>query len=216
MNVWFATPSANTELASSTFKAWKDRGYKTAAMIDPGAAEPEHVDLIVRCERYLGWGWANNRLCEKLPDIDWMVFGGDDVLPDKRHADEIAAECTEHFGGTLGVMQPVGDPMHAYQIKDFCGSPWIGREFRRRANRGFGPFWESYRHFFDDNELQQVAILNKCLWQREDLTHFHNHWSRRNIPKYPHMKPKEGWWAISQKIFEARKSAGFPGSELIP
>ena len=215
-DIWFATPSANVELASGTFKAWQEAGYKTAALIDPGCPEPSNVDLLVRCDHYYGYGWANNLLSSKLTDVDWIVFGGDDGLPDPNHKpQDIARECTQHFNGTFGVMQPIGEEWLNRCIATFCGSPWIGKEFRRRANQGHGPYWEAYRHYYDDTELQNRAIAFNCFWQRSDLSHYHNHWTRRLIDRPKHLIDKAALEAMSRDLFLKRCVDGFPGSELI-
>jgi hypothetical protein len=65
---------------------------------------------------YNGWARSVNLLIQDLlftsyhDTPDWFVTGGDDYLPDPtHHPDQIAAELTDHFKGTFGVMQPTGD-----------------------------------------------------------------------------------------------------------
>jgi hypothetical protein len=132
----------------------------------------------------------------------------------------------------FGVMQPTGDrwgenepwaraafPDAPAYIDRICGSPWIGREFARRVNQGKGPFWREYFHMFADEELQNVAARLGLLWQRRDLIHFHEHPMREG-----RMATQADWqkeiyssehWQASKTLFESRKAAGFPGSELI-
>ena len=120
------------------------------------------------------------------PSCDWTVAAGDDTEPDMNHrADEIAQECTEHFGGTWGVMQACGDDWAdsaGRMILRIAGSPWIGRDFAERINGGRGPYWEQYAHCFLDNEIMEVAQKYGVFWQRPDLTHRHNHWMRDKQP----------------------------------
>lgn len=130
---------------------------------------------------------------------------------------------------TFGVMQPTGDRWGADEpwakamfpdapayIDRICGSPWIGREFARRMNQGKGPFWPEYFHMHADEELQCVAQRMGVLWQRPDLTHFHDHPRRDGISRTPDFAQEiysAPHWEASKKLFESRKAADFPGSE---
>lgn len=180
------------------------------------------------------------------PSAEWFVGGGDDTDPDAtKTANEIARQCSDEFRErhieatgetfnihpTLGVMQPTGDRWGAEEpwakamfpdapayIDRLCGSPWIGREFARRANRGAGPFWPEYKHMFADEELQEVAKRLGVLWQRPDLTHHHEHARRDGVSRTPDFATEiysAPHWAASKALFESRKAAGFPGSELL-
>ena len=196
---------------------------------------------------YPGYAQATNALIAEVlardPSCDWCVAGGDDIDPDANHtADEIAAQCSEHFArihtqnrgdwaaedyrrlATWGVMQPTGDRFDGGSIDRICGSPWLGREFCRRVNQGRGPFWPEYTHMFSDEELQNVAVKLGVLWQRPDLIHYHNHFQRvpgtdfgQRATTPPHLaeaySPEH--WRKYKALFEARKATGFPGSEVI-
>ena len=197
---------------------------------------------------YPGFQVASNRLIREVfeqdPDCDWVVSAGDDTDPDqKKRADEIADECSRYFSdpvymshcdtyaATFGVMQPTGDrwgseepwarQMHPTQpayIDRICGSPWIGREYARRINGGKGPFWEEYGHMFADEEMQNVALNYGVLWQRRDLTHFHDHCKRDGVDRTPAFlveaySPQH--WEKNKAVFTRRKAAGFPRSEPI-
>jgi hypothetical protein len=178
---------------------------------------------------------------EQDHECDWIVIGGDDVFPDPtKRADEIAEECTEYFvnphpsrfnPGTFGVMQPTGDRWGAEEvwararfpdspayIDRVAGSAWIGREFCQRAYGGNGPLWHEYFHMFVDEELQQVAEKLGVFWQRRDLTQHHAHWGRDGFthaaPDFLREANSGGHWAKFQTLFNARKNAGFPGSEV--
>lgn len=188
------------------------------------------------------------------PSADWFVTGGDDVDSDPtKTADQIAAECRGFFMAramhrvdfdrqsesgmisqlnrwmTFGVMQPTGDRWGDRQgayIDRVAGSPWIGREFARRAYRGNGPYWPEYTHMGVDEELQAVAAKLGVFWQRPDLTHYHDHWGRAappatighrsNMPAFLEPANTQAEWDRYKSIFAARAAAGFPGSEVIP
>ena len=185
--------------------------------------------------------------------FEWAVIAGDDIFPDpNKSAEEIAVECSEHFAGyklgaavhledyarhaTFGVMQPTGDrfgeernakdpAMRGAYIDRVCGSAWVGREFCARINRGRGPLWPEYTHQFVDEELQNIALKYGVLWQRRDLTHYHDHWGRpkqgqtmgdmRNMPEFLKEANSQEHWRKYRNLFETRRNAGFPGSEPI-
>jgi len=253
MSVWFAVPSKRPPAeAVACLRKWKERGYNTIIMVDAqdvpawafgdhgvGAVDLMHVPALPG--RYPGYAQAVNTLVRQVlhedPKCDWIVTGGDDVFPDPNHtADEIAAQCSEHFGGkrlskpgdwtTFGVMQPTGDrwgeeepyarqmwPDAPAMIDRICGSPWMGRSFCERINQGNGPLWPEYFHNWVDEELQNVAIKYGCFWQRRDLTHYHNHCVRTTGQWAPHLAGATADYHKFEPLFRARKAAGFPGSE---
>lgn len=108
-------------------------------------------------------------------------------------------------------------------IDRVCGSPWIGREFARRMYQGNGPYWPEYTHMGVDEELQEVALKLGVLWQRPDLTHYHNHWGRprggakygdqANMPAFLEHANSGPEWDRYKRILTARRAAGFPGHE---
>ena len=231
MSVWLCLPSARAD--SGTIPAWTVAGYRTAIWRDPGSPEIE-ADIIVH-GKYPGYYMACNILMRAVLTLDkacgWCVCAGDDTLPEPIMApDSIALSCEAHFGGTFGVMQPTGDnwsDFHAGKmsriIERIAGSPWIGRDFARRAYGGNGPYWTGYFHCGGDEELQCVAQKLGAYWQRPDLTHYHQHWARQNqcSPK-PLVPPahlaratSQGEWAHYLQEFGSRKADGFPGSEPI-
>jgi len=202
-------------------------------------------------DTYPGYAQAANSLIASVlkvdPSCDWCVATGDDTFPDMGHrADEIASQCSEHFRKlalskllgdrkecfiaamedgvklqTFGVCQPTGDRFAEGSIDRICGSPWLGREFCRRINQGRGPFWPEYTHCFGDEELQNVAEKLGILWQRRDLIHYHQHYTRvpgRDIGQVkappPHLveATSAAHWVKYKALFEKRKAEGFPGS----
>ena len=124
---------------------------------------------------------------------------------------------------TFGVMQPTGDPWSDHQgriIERIAGSPWLGREWCRRAYAGKGPLWPEYTHCFADEELQLVAQRYGVFWQRPDLTQHHDNWARArgnpaDRPAFLDEANSPEHWRKYQALFNKRKAAGFPGSELI-
>jgi hypothetical protein len=118
---------------------------------------------------------------------------------------------------TFGVMQPTGDRWSDHLgviIERICGSPFLGREFCRRINQGEGPFWREYRHNWADEELQLVAQKLGVLWQRPDLIHLHRHSLRHPGGQWaPHQQGFSRDYREFQPLFNARKAAGFPGSQ---
>jgi hypothetical protein len=124
---------------------------------------------------------------------------------------------------TFGVLQPTGDVFAGRQIERICGSPWIGREFALRVNQGKGPLWPEYKHMFVDEEIMEVAKKYGVLWQRRDLTHHHNHWTRNGdqadyskpLPAFLREANSPEHWKKYGDLFRERKRNGFPGSELL-
>jgi len=193
--------------------------------------------------------WLVNEAMVCDPSCEWFVTGGDDVSPDLAHSpEEIAESCTKEFWkrnlfamsiertdrlGTMGVMQPTGDrwgadepwarknwPQAPAYIDRICGSPWMGREFCRRANAGKGPLCEDYEHMYVDEHLQEYAKQLGILWQRPDLIQYHHHALRGGKPQSslpPHLKCRyEGsHFKDAKAIFDRHMAAKFAGLEPI-
>jgi hypothetical protein len=235
VSVWLCIPSARpTEEAEQVLKLWRERGYSIALWRD-------HFNISTY--QYPGYAAAVNALIRSVlkgvPDAEWFICAGDDIEPDANHsAEEIARECSHHFGtlhdtpnfecSTFGVMQPTGDRWGDHErhmgergsayIDRVCGSPWMGREFCRRMYQGNGPLFEGYFHMGEDEELQAVAQKLGVLWQRPDLIHFHRHWARKNksrddMPKFLERANSAEEWQKYKQIFAERKALGFPGHE---
>jgi hypothetical protein len=225
MSVWFCIPSARPRAeAQPVLDCWRQMGYRIALLRQ---GETIDADLVIETHHYYGWARSINTLSRLVfhadRDAHWIVSGGDDTEPDAVHgAEEIAHQCTVHFGGTFGVMQPTGDRWADGSIDRICGSPWLGRDFCTRMYGGNGPMYDGYRHMCADDELQQVAQLLGVLWQRRDLTHLHRHYFRTAsdgvnygavIP--PHMTEwnSAAHWAEARFLFEGRRLSGFPGHD---
>lgn len=181
------------------------------------------------------------------PEVDWICTGGDDTFPDpNKTGDEIAAELSQDFAikamlqglssdeefakgcptrekvSTFGVCQPTGDRWAdnlGVIIERIAGSPWLGREWCRRANAGKGPLWPEFAHMFVDEHCMQYAQSLGVFLQRPDLTHHHAHAQRdgKSQPA-PHMKEwnSQKHWQESKAIFERLKSTNFAECQPIP
>jgi hypothetical protein len=240
---WLCIPSAR-EYHESTVRLWSAQGYGVALFRDAGS--PDVTCELLQVGKYEGYAKAVNGLVLTVLEMDqeceWTIAAGDDVEPELNYtASHLAEQLTAHFGGTLGVCQftadrwgdtprsraQFGENRGAY-IDRVCGSAWIGREFARRVNQGNGPLWPEYKHQFVDEELQEVATRLGVFWQRPDLIQLHRHWGRGpdeapNMPgdrnKMPDFLTEANsteHWAKYKKLFDTRKAAGFPGSELLP
>jgi hypothetical protein len=238
VSVWVVFPSAApVEQARRYVAAWRERGYRVMVMVDDD--RKLGADFGVWSAGYGGYARAVNKLAHAvLGDLgeawnggggDWVVAAADDVWPGDHDPEQVARECEEHFGGTLGVMQPTGDPWRDHGIEKYAGSPWLGREWCERAYGGRGPLNPDYYHFYCDTELQQVAQRCGVFWQRRDLTHWHYQWKRPpdgvegvtneegykiGMQRPEHGKPARARWQRDHDLFHARQEAGFPGSEL--
>lgn len=233
-SVWVTVPSKRPpEHLAKWAAAWRGQGYSIAVWRD----SPLGIDLSIAdwwdgCIPYPGYSVATNRLIQhviKDRGAQWCIIGGDDVYPDPDHtADEIAAQCEAHFGGTFGVLQCTGDrwgddersrdqygaDRGAY-IDRIAGSAWIGREFAQRVYQGRGPIWPEFWHMFGDEHLQCVAEKLGVFWQRRDLTQRHEHWARGDgrtrddMPEFLSKANSPEHWQESKAIFERLKAGGF-------
>ena len=65
MKLWYAIPTANTPLANKTLRAWQQKGFLTAALVD-GKTEAPNADLIIRADRYEGYYRSVNLLAREI------------------------------------------------------------------------------------------------------------------------------------------------------
>jgi hypothetical protein len=220
--VLFAIPVARTVVpeAHRCFELWKKMGYRTAALVEMETEDPG-ADSVLRVPEYRGWAWAVNLLARSQWFhwdfcYDWLVTGGHDVHPDPRmRAEDIAIRCEREFNGTFGVMQPAGDAYGALEHDPIlaCVSPWIGREFVCQVNRGKGPLWEEYHHFYADGELMHVARRLGVLRVWKDLSQYHDHYLRRGEGAPAHLLKGQGLVQQDAATYARRMATGFPGSE---
>lgn len=151
MSVWLTIPSKRPpEQVEPKLKLWRERGYKIALWRDEGESLEDlsrfrFVEHIIGRGAYPGYAQAINELLKDTmtrdPKAEWFICAGDDTEPDPNHtAEEIAAECADHFfkrvlsqrlasdaeflkgcpefaeHATFGVMQPTGDRWGEHQI----------------------------------------------------------------------------------------------------
>lgn len=211
--IWYAIPSANVDRANICLERWKEKGYKTCVLIDKGRERPYPAltDLLIESDPYEGYFKSANLLVQSIDrTADVIVTGGDDMFPDPDHDPmKIAEECFMKFPDGLFVMQPIGDMMPG--TDKICGSPWFGRGWIDRAYGGKYVFWPGYSAFFGDEELKEVSQKLRVLWQRSDLTQYHDHWSRPGGPKKTEYQVKnDRHWDQDKKTFFARKASRFP------
>jgi hypothetical protein len=239
-------PSARpVDEVNARLAKWHEMGYRIATLREFPISGRLQSDFDMVSTKYRGFYRSQNQLLayafSRNPDCDWCVCAADDIDPDPtRKADEIAKECSFHFAGsvstrheaTFGVMQPTGDrwgadepwalqnhPYRPAYIDRIAGSPWIGREYARRANMGNGPWWPEYTHMFGDEELWNVARMRRCYQERRDLTHYHDHCRRDGVARTPDFH-KETYssehWRKYGDLFRERQAVNFPGSEFLP
>lgn len=236
MSVWYCIPSCRpVKKAQPCINAWASKGYQIAVMRQGKMLD--NVDLQIHICSYAGWAASVNMLAKLVLKYDmfceWIVCGGDDYFPADLDPLVIGRECMKHFGGTLGVMQPTGDRWgspeepfkgHAQRegeqiafIDRVAASPWMGREWVKRAYGGDGPLPPYYYHYHADEELQLVATKLKVFWQRQDLRQYHGHDERTTGVLSAHLKPlnTQTAWQRSLDIFEDRKRSQFPGHKLL-
>ena len=157
---------------------WRDQNDELAA-----ALNQEGASAMILVGKYPGYASATNTIIghvfQNVPEATWCVAGGDDTDPDPNwHPDHIALQLEAHFGGTFGVMQPTGDRWADGSIDLIAGSPWIGREWARRAHRGTGALCHRFFHMCVDNAAQYAAEREGVYLRRPDLMHRHNHFCR--------------------------------------
>ena len=222
MSVWYAIPSKRPQSeAQALFNKWKDLGFKTAAFRDQGDSFID-VDFL-KYGAYKGYPHAVNALCRDIlhmdPETNIIVTGGDDYEPDPTvNVAREEAKFIEHFNGTFGVMQPTGDRFmidekNTCASERVCDAPWMGASFCKTMYQGNGPICEEYFHFFEDEELHEVAKLLGVLWHRPDIKQVHKHWSRIQSPRPAHLSEARLDWKTAKALFENRKVNNFPGHQ---
>ena len=170
--------------------------------------DPNHSaeEIARECNEYFGAAWKTGYVKEGV------------VLQFRRELETygVMQPTGDRWGDSPASRQRFGENRGAY-IDRVCGSAWIGREFAKRMYGGKGPLWPEYTHMYPDQELQEVALKMGVLWQRRDLTQFHNHWGRQgkisDMPKF--LEKANAEMNKFKQVFEGRKQKGFPGHEPI-
>jgi hypothetical protein len=214
--VWFAIPSASPDKCRAVLPIWKKMGYRIAVLQGPNRADIP-ADICVWTDSYVGWAHSVNFLCKEVvpASCQIVVTGGDDMLPDPNHtADELAEQFLNRFPNTFGVMQPHGDEYLA--SRRYCGSPFLGRAWIDTMYAGAGPFFGNYFHNWADNELYWVARGLGALWERPDLSHFHDHFTRSGRTQPTYWKNIENRDLDDCLLYYSRAMTGFAGHEPLP
>lgn len=212
--VWLAIPTACPEMCRENIPRWKERGYRVALLQDTVRFDVPDADRIVHVERYEGWCKAVNLLCREVvpASATLIVTGGDDMHPDPNHtAEQLAEQFYGHFPDGFGVMQPHGDDFMF--TPHYAGSPFFGRRWAESMYGGRGPVFEGYYHNWADNEIYWVARCLHAFWSRPDLTHYHDHHTRRPRAQGEFREKIDRRDLDDCRLFIARSWTRFPGHE---
>lgn len=215
--VWMVMPSRNQERAEHTLKLWRDKGYKVSIFLEPGM-KLVGSDLDYQ-DTFPGYWMACNLLCNKLVEqgVDTIVLAADDLEPEQNKSpEEIRKEIYEKYSDGYCVMQPTGDDKNGMDgVWRICGSPWFGIGWIKEAFEGRGPCPLPPFAFYGDELLFNVAKLQGVLWQRNDLSQFHNHWCRTDSKKTKRtdyqISNSNLWWDKDQKWFFEQRDTNFHG-----
>ena len=224
MTVWMVMPSA-APLAQAKLcvMTWKAQKYRVAI-----ACEDDRTvgaDWVLPQAEYPGYANSVNKLVKAIlefdPDAAAVVAAADDLFPDpSRTAGQIAHDLYNRHGGMF-VVQGIADPWtlgtsEVPQSARVAGSPWLSRAWCERGYLGNGPLWGEYWHSFVDNDLAEVsAKLGVMRWDSA-IGHRHEHFLRHGRPVPAYSAHAYARFADDQAIFERRKAAGFPDSDLLP
>lgn len=209
--VWTVWPSAQCDRCESTSRRWQAFGCKVAVMVDWDAPTPESPDAVFECPDWRGYPTAMNTLCRAVPG-QVVICAADDIYPpEELPLAAIYTEFLERFPDAYGVMQPTGDRFASIDL--CCPSPWLGRALIEQLYDGTGPFFPEYYHYFCDEELKVVAEMNGVLWQRQDISQYHDHWQRAEDggTRPAHLIVAKDKHKAGQELFQKRKASGFPG-----
>lgn len=219
-NVYLLLPVADFSEATKCAWRWTPLGYKVVYLFDTKTLKNDDPQTLVDqgiihefiiVDDYAGWYSSVNFLMSLYSDsFSWCICAGSDMDPENNKlANDIALECTEHFNGTYGIMQPTGDRWDERNglaaSERICGSPWIGQELVKKCEGKI--FSEEFFHYFSDELLREYAIKDNILWQRKDLTHLHRHPNREHRIKPGYLGKT---WGSDQKIFNQIKDSWIP------
>jgi hypothetical protein len=215
VNVWYCIPVHSGAAALECLCAWRGLGYNVAVVGESSDLDVlgKVADPILRCEKYVGYGEAVNRLWKEVgARADIFVTGGYDVWPDSRfYAEEASRLYLEHFPSLEGVMQPTGDRLSEFATS--APSPWLGYKFSLSVYSGAGPFWPGYFHWGVDWELLDVASAMGVYVREPRLAQYHAHWTRIPGSSRPsHLLKAVSKQQADRMLYQTRKADGFPGA----
>ena len=139
-------------------------------------------------------------------DWDVVVLVSDDMVPVRFGFDDvIAAEMQKHFPGLDGALNfPDG----------CCGDNGLITQsiMGRRLYERFGYiYWPEYRSFYCDTEFSDVVRqMGKCTECQPIIVK--HEWKGDNIDALARHNKKS--WAHDERLYKARKAAGWPGVEI--
>ena len=203
MKLWAAFPSGNSEQASICAKAWRERGYRVAVLVDEGQPSVD-CDLTITEPNYRGTAAAFAKMFGQIGES--MLCLNDDVFPgDGADADNMARLLLLRFPDTFGVLQATGD---WYDAMAWCAPyPLIGKRYMQTE-----PWHEGYYHLHCDEELRAVAIRRAAYAELPDVHIEHRHKSlgfTDSLPAEKRAKNNERH-AADRALYETRKAVGFP------
>jgi hypothetical protein len=243
-DVWYCVPSCNPRRAREATAAWREMGYRVALLVDRNRLGDfiwgeDAPDLVVETQRYPGYYRSVNLLAGVLrrgtfglrdgglirkshygvstpPAV--VVTGGDDMFPDEKlSAHEIRDTLYAMRPDGWFVAQPIGDVAGMPGTDKICGSPWFGAAWLERGYGGQGPFCGDYFHFYGDEELKNVSVLTGAYVELPNICQRHEHYRRQGGPKKTAYQARNEtrYWTPDQRIFNERKSKGWPGHEPV-
>jgi hypothetical protein len=216
-------PSATVEKANAAIAAWRDKGYATLVYLDsPQMRCDADVVAYGAGGAFPGYYRVINGLARLAfkHGADVVTCIGDDMLPPEQGAEWVGADYFKRFFDSLGVYQGCGDPqgMDASgkpAAARICGSPTFGLRWALQAYQGAGPFCDSYRSYYGDEDLFNVAGMLGMLHMEPSVCIFHRHWSFGHMERQDYHERAGANWERDQGIFNSRKASGFPGSGLL-
>lgn len=215
MNIWVSMVSGNAELAETNGQKWKDAGFKLFADIEHGKVRCADLTVI---RTYDGHPRSSNQAIADCIELgaDIVLNVNDDMFPINLTTTDLIKAWAFAFGeSTLGVMQCAGDMWGGMAWAAVC--PAVGRDYAKRINGGKGLYWHEYDHYFADQEIRDVAMRCEKYVQHPTLMIYHDHHTRGGRDGLSEMNREHtrAKHEHDRRIYEARRSANFPGSELI-
>jgi hypothetical protein len=210
-DIWVVFPTGNSKAGQVCADAWRAHGFKVGVLTD--LEEPTvNADLVLTPNKYPGCVASLNLLAKSAFNLGacGVVLSADDGFPGST-AERFWQRYQKQLGG-FGVLQPIGD---FYEAFNWCAPcPIIGRSTFESLYGGNGPLCGDYRHYFADQEIRDVAILNGCFATDPELTIEHRHSSRGFTDTLPAEKRAfaQSVHAGDSVTYEQRKASGFPGA----
>jgi hypothetical protein len=197
MSVWYCIPSKRPpEEAERVLKLWRERGYKIALWRDSLDAPVETTDHVMGLDTYPGYALTVNALVASVlvvhPDCDWIVTGGDDVLPDPNHsAEEIARECSREFG--------IRNSSYAVERLKFYQNPEVCARGSMRPHSAFGVMQPTGDRDWGDRRGPYCDFVAGSPWMGREWCLRANQGRGPLWPEYFHMCVDDELQAVAEK-----------------